>query len=198
MDGSPCARGWGGSASAAGRSGSRCGGFRVPGNDGERGGGGETEPKRAAPKRPEPKRAEPKRAEPKKSRAEKSRAEKSRAEKRSRPIRNRSLLTGPSAVSALVVHVCDERAPSRRQTPGSELRKPGLRIARPRRREVKSALQVAVPRSPRPRGTSPNAQARSGGAQEPRSWAALTKSRAPATARTGIQIISDTCIGKTT
>src|SRR4051812_45054741 len=76
------------------------------------------------------------------------------AEKRSRPIRNRSLLRGSSAVSALVFYVCDERAPSRRQTPGSELRKPGLRIARPRRREVKSALQVTMPRFPRRSGLS--------------------------------------------
>src|SRR3954469_23175317 len=87
------------------------------------------------------------------------------AEKRSRPIRNRSLLRGSSAVSALVVHVCDERAPSRRQIPGSELRKPGLRIARPRRREVKSALQVTMPRSPRRQGL-PERTGWSGGAQD--------------------------------
>src|SRR5262249_23950728 len=71
-------------------------------------------------------------------------------ETRNGPSRNRSLRRGSSAVSAQVAYVCDERAPSRRQTPGYELRKPGLRIARPGRREAKSAMQVDVPRSPLP------------------------------------------------
>ena len=119
------------------------------------------------------------------------------AEKRSRPIRNRSLLRGSSAVSALVVHVGDERAPSRRQTPGNELRKPGLRIARPRRKEVKSALQVAVPRSSRLR-PSLNIRVRSGGAQDTRSWAALVKSCAPRDSQDLYQMISATWLEKAT
>jgi hypothetical protein len=135
------------------------------------------------------------RSEKSRERAEKSRK---RTEKRSRPIRNRSRLTGSSAVSALVVHVCDERAPSRRQTPGNKLRKPGLRIARPRWREVKSALQVAVPRSPRP-GALPERPGYGPAARTSLDPGRRSRNPArPGAVGTSTQIISDTCLGETT
>src|ERR1044071_5052517 len=70
-----------------------------------------------------PRREELRRAE--RERGGTGRNEWKRAETGSKPIRNRSLLRGSSAVSALAVHVCDERAPSRRQTPGNRTAQTG-------------------------------------------------------------------------